>query len=194
MTPVHYQIKGSLDEILAHLDREKITPWLLNFKRRVNIDDCRGGRITVGGDIEFSGSVRDVYWAFIGPCVEDVIRKVLFESDALGRQYSHHVARIGLDETGVLLKEFVNRVFQRMVDVDRRLRGKGYPNRVEPYDTSDRVAALHRLIDERVVAVKEQYPSGIRSFVHYCERHPVLVGSVLVPVILALIAMILKDK
>ena len=47
MTPVYYQIHNHLDREYKALDRDKITYWLFHFKNGIDIDDCRGGRISL---------------------------------------------------------------------------------------------------------------------------------------------------
>jgi len=53
-------------------------------------------------------------------------------------------------ETGELLKVLVRKVYNDMADVDRRLRGRGYPRNVVKKDVRGKVEPFLSLIDERV--------------------------------------------
>lgn len=181
MTPVYYQIHNHLDREYKALDRDKITYWLFHFKNGIDIDDCRGGRITLGGDIEFEGQPRQIYWSFITPCLQDIVHDVLRQAEDQGRRYPPEVAREALDEAADLLKSFIVKVYDRMVDIDRRMRGKGHPKNVEPYDPSEKVSALHASIDEQVAAFKGQIavPTWLQQLSAKLEQHRILVTIVI---------------
>ena len=104
---------------------------------------------------------------------------MLAEVEDAGKEYGPEVARQGVDEAAALLKQFVAKVYRRMVDVDRRLRGQGYPQNVEPYDASAKVADMGRHIDERAQAIRDQIkvPRWFGGVAATVERHPVLVGA-----------------
>lgn len=159
VTPVHFEMKHRLDAVYVQLDRDKITHWLMNFKTGLDIDDCRGGKITMGGG-EFAGQPQEIFWSFIIPCLEDIIGDTLNAADEYGRKYPPDTTRQGLDETSELLKAFVNRVAKRMVDIDRRLRGKGFPMQVIPHDPSAMTSRLNQLIDARTASLNEYHISS----------------------------------
>lgn len=181
MTPIYYQIHNLLDREYKALDRDKITHWLMRFKMGVDIDDCRGGRITLGGNIEFEGQPREIYWSFITPCLQDIVHDVLRQAEDQGRRYPPEVAREALDEAADLLKSFITKVYDRMVNIDRTMRGKGYPENVEPYDPSQKVSALHANIDEQVAAFKGQIalPTWLQQLSAKLEQHRILVTIVI---------------
>jgi hypothetical protein len=54
-----------------------------------------------------------------------------------------------LSEANKMLEMRTEKIFIRMVDVDRRLRGKGYPNSVEAYDSSEELSEVLNFLDER---------------------------------------------
>lgn len=177
MTPVYYQIHNHLDREYKALDRDKITHWLMRFKKGLDIDDCRGGRITLGGNIEFEGQPREIYWSFITPCLQDIVHDVLWQAEDQGRRYPPEVAREALDEATDLLKSFIVKVYDRMVDIDRRMRGKGHPQSVNPHDPSQAVSALHAHIDEQFSAFKKQIavPTRLQRLSAKLDEHRILV-------------------
>ena len=100
----------------------------------------------------------------------------------------------GMDESAVLLKAFVAKVYARMADIDRRLRGRGDPKSVEPYDPSTKIAEMDRHIEERARAIKDHIDvaSWFRRFVATVERHRVVVGTV-VAVAIAVVGWVLAS-
>lgn len=163
----------------------------MQFHRELKIEGCRGEQIHYSG-IEFSGSPRQVFWTFIRPCLEDVVGAVLAEAEEAGKKYTPEMARQGMDESAVLLKAFVAKVYTRMADIDRRLRGRGDPKSVEPYDPSTKIAEMDQHIEERAQAIKDhiEVPSWFRRFVATVERHRVIVGTV-VAVAIAVVGWVL---
>lgn len=177
---VYFAIKHRLDAEFLKLDRDKITHWLMRISsgRPTDIDDCRGGRITTGGNVKFDGTIRHVYWTFITPCLADIVEETLTAADEIGRKHSPALALKGLDEAAALLKEFGRRTFRRMVEVDRALRGAGYPERVDPYDARPQIAGFEQLVDARCQALKELLPTGFAAIIGRIEGSKLLLALV----------------
>jgi hypothetical protein len=57
-----------------------------------------------------------------------------------------------MEETASLLKAGINGIYQRMSDIDQRLRGKGYPNSVPKYDARTERARSEAFVEERLSA------------------------------------------
>lgn len=188
-SPSYHSIRLLLEAKFTTLEREKIVHWLLHFRNEgVNIDDCRGRTITTGGAIEFEGSARNVFWSFIKPCLQDVIEEVAMLADTRARDLAPRDARIALGEVRELLKAFIDKVYLRMSDVDRAMRGGGSPNSVPAFDPRDLISDLHLEIDERVDALLRHYPIGWNRVKAYVSKNPYgVVVSLIVPFVLAVL-------
>ncbi len=57
-----------------------------------------------------------------------------------------------LPEVQGLLSAGFRKVYARMADVDRRLRGKGFPDNVEPKSIEREIQAMEQFLDERIRA------------------------------------------
>jgi len=68
-----------------------------------------------------------------------------------------------LEETASLLKAGIERVYHRMSDIDRRLRGKGYPNSVSKYNPEAEIAFSEAFVDERMSAELALTPTKERT-------------------------------
>lgn len=158
-SPAYTFIKERLEGDLAQILTEKVDCWFqLSSERGVSIEIPGGGAINLGG-VEFSGSARDVFW---GPFMFKVLSSLISHTFEFTRNFcSEHQIDSGqpLEETSMCLQLVCSRVYNRMVDVDRRLRGKGDPRSVPKYDASGheskiREFTFERLDAERVIGVK----------------------------------------
>lgn len=78
-----------------------------------------------------------------------------------------------LKETSDLLKKLVLKAYNSMADVDQRLRGNGYPNKVNKKDVSIKISLMTKIIDERVKSELSIWknPSKLTKIYH---NHPFL--------------------
>lgn len=152
----------------------------MQFHKELKVEGCRGEKIHYSG-IEFSGSPREVFWTFMRPCLEDVVAAALAEAEEAGKKYTPEVAREGMDESAALLKALVVKVYTRMADIDRRLRGKGDPRSVKPYDPTGKITEMEQHIEERARVIKDhiEVPTRVQAAVGTLEKHPVTVGLVI---------------
>jgi hypothetical protein len=93
-----------------------------------------------------------VFWTrYIEPflealCVSEIAEAVSMAAD---RQVD---AKLLLPEVQGLLMAGFRRVYARMAEVDRRLRGKGFPETVRPRSIDSEVIAMDAFLDERIRA------------------------------------------
>jgi hypothetical protein len=200
MTPIGHQLQNFIDAEWKKLERDKITHWQMNFRRGLNIDDGRGGKITLGGDMAFEGTPRKIFWQSIDPHLDDTVTTALRMAHDLGRQFANDVAVKGMEDTRLLLHGLVNRTFGRMVEVDRAMRGKGYPDNVAAYDASGPMATWIGQIDQRHSAYISAYEAAnvttkqtkVAKFMQWCDQHRVEAIVTLTGAILGLVVVILE--
>jgi len=87
-------------------------------------------------------------------CLETVAVEVLDKTADMCKGASLEPASY-LEEAAELLKELVRKVYTRMAEIDRGLRGRGYPNKVEPKDISPEIQRAESMIDAELRAKKE---------------------------------------
>lgn len=100
--------------------------------------------------IGFEGSPRTVFWGrYIDPFLEALaIEEIDFAiSSAKKRRVD---ATLLLPEVQGLLIAAVQKILDAMADIDRRLRGKGYPESVPLRSVEGEVSKLRAFIDERI--------------------------------------------
>jgi hypothetical protein len=194
MTPVGHQLQHFIDAEWKKLEREKITHWLMRFRHGVDIDDGRGGRITTGGDMAFEGTPRDVFWRSIDPHLDDLVNAALRKAHEEGKQFADPIPAHGVEDARLLLHGLINRTFNRMVEVDRALRSKGYPRGVPAYDASGHVERWHNAINDRCAAYLAAYnaakPKGIARLTYWLDRNKITAVAAAITAISALLGVI----
>tara|TARA_R110000868_G_scaffold44407_2_gene148370 strand:+ start:769 stop:1368 length:600 start_codon:yes stop_codon:yes gene_type:complete len=130
-SPYVVKIQKDLDDDFERLKREDLTPWaFFNAGNALVLTNRRGIRVSYEG-VEFEGSPQTVFWGhFHLPVLEDVIRDHFERILVLcieGRFYNGQA----LEEVSEHLQARVSRYLDDMAEIDRRIRGKGFPNNVD---------------------------------------------------------------
>lgn len=151
-TPLYPIIEKIVDDAWVKLDREQITPWaFMNAGPKFAVSDFYGKTISYQG-ILFEGSPRQVFWSrYIEPFLEDLAVKVVAETLRLTTEKKQD-PRLCLPEAAGLLKSVARRAFERMADIDRRLRGRGFPQNVPLRSIASELGAVEAFIDRRVAS------------------------------------------
>jgi hypothetical protein len=154
-TPLYEKTKQKIEDFYIDIDRNKLTPWsFLRTGKMREIKDYYDRSIRYQG-VEFEGSPRIVFWeGFIEPFLEHGIIDIL-------EQVSEEAQRKNLDpeacinEAVSLLYGRISKVYSRMAEIDQKLRGKGYPNKVKRRDVSQRIKKMHDYLREQQNAITE---------------------------------------
>lgn len=153
-SPAYSFIKERVEFEFERLKRERVTPWAFFLTDKgVRLTDFFGKQVNyTGGGLQFDGSPREYFWnGFIQPFLNDVVSRSFSETEEFCSKKGLDW-RLPLEETALFLKVGVNGVYQRMSDIDQRLRGKGYPNSLPKYDPSGKLAVSNAFIEERLSA------------------------------------------
>jgi hypothetical protein len=149
-TPVHSITSKLVRDEWEKLQRIQITPWaLLNSGKPMSVLRFDGSEIRCEG-VTFDGSPRVIFWGrYIEPFIEDISFRVIDQTLALCKE-KRQDARPALAETGELLKQLVRDAYNRMAEIDQRLRGKGYPQTVARRNVEPEIAAMSSFIEARL--------------------------------------------
>lgn len=138
-----------------------VTKWaFLTAGPKFEIERFDGTKISYQG-VAFSGSPVEVFWrGFIEPYIEDESVRILEQAGVLATE-CEIPPELVVNEARCLMQVVVRRVYDKMADVDRILRGDGI-NFPEKKDVSSRIAAMSAYIDSEaeIVVLKA---SKIRS-------------------------------
>ena len=170
---VQKRIADEIEKIITH----QVTPWVfLKTTAGLNVKKFDGKEIRYGG-IEFSGSARDVFWGrYIEPFLEHAASATIEYVIGMCSE-THSKLEPALVDTYKLLTAGVRAVYEEMVDVDRRLRGAGEPDKVRPQNIEHLVHGMEQFIENRIAAeIKMRSRSPVTAWLQrWYKRNQVLV-------------------
>jgi hypothetical protein len=146
----HPELIFAIETAFAKLEREKVNPWMLLPSNKMQpIEDFHGKVIQYTG-VKFEGSPAELFWNdFIEPFLEALIGwgfKLAFD------HAKEHKLNAGscINVAQQALQNGVSKIYDRMQDIDRRLRGSGYPNTVPMHD----ILAAKRTMFKKITEYK----------------------------------------
>jgi hypothetical protein len=176
-TNIYPIINKFINDEWEKLRRDQIDPW--NFMLSENGFRCKnfyGKQIQYQG-VRFEGSPRIVFWGrYIEPFLEDISFRAIDKTIHLCID-KNVILKEPLLETAELLKLLVRKTYNLMADVDRRLRGSGYPDSIGKQDVVGEIAVMDRFIEDRVKSEIAMYKPPAKSIKFYHE-HPFLFWSI----------------
>lgn len=149
-SPAFSIIKQKLEREFRVLEEKQVTPWaFLNASKPFRVEKFDGGFITCQG-IKFAGSSRDVFWgSYIRLFLEDIVDRAFSETRAFCIE--HDISRrMPLEETSSQLQRGCSRVYNRMADIDQRLRGEGFPDSVSKKDVFHEIDRMRDFVFARL--------------------------------------------
>lgn len=174
-----------IDEDFDKFDREKLTPWLSIRSSGFAIKRPDGSNGWSYSMVDFEGNPRDQFWGnFIKTHLMDVIDRSFEKTRDLCERYKKD-CREPFRATSNLQQRWLSRALARMVEIDRRLRGKGFPGNISTYHPQEEEKYLTKIIEERFSA--EVTP--LNPILEWLKNHPY---SAFVSLGLTVLALILK--
>lgn len=151
-TPLYPTFEKRVNDAVKQLIRQQVTPWVfLTTGRPLNVSTFDGRQIHYE-DVAFEGSPREVFWGrYIEPFLEDLTISEIAEAVSMARDRGVD-GRLLLPELRMLLSTGYRKVYMRMADVDRRLLGKGCPDRVGLKSIEPETHLMGQFLDERIRA------------------------------------------
>jgi hypothetical protein len=163
------------------LERNQITPWaFLNAGPPMKVKDYHGGEISYQG-IGFEGSPRQVFWArYIEPFLEDITFRAVDFAVVMSAEKKVDSCK-PLSEVQGLLVSYTSKIYSRMAEIDRRLLGRGFPEKVPLRSTVNEQRAMEQLINTRVAAEMRMVPSPSsrwKSANQWVKDHPIATSGI----------------
>lgn len=184
-TPLYPTFRKRVDDAVERIIKQQVTPWsFLTAGPPFRITMFDGKQIAYEG-VGFEGSPREVFWSrYIEPFLEDLCISEIGAAVALAKE-GRVDAQLLLPEVHKLLSAGCRRAYVSMADVDRRLRGKGFPEKVELKSIDQEVSVMAQFIDERVRAELAMWKRKSRVELWY-EENKFLVWAIGIVVSIAL--------
>jgi hypothetical protein len=157
MTPFELTVQSELDVEWQRFNNEWLFPWHnLNIEGRiVDVPNFQGtSRITIGGCL-FQGQQQDIYWQAIGRYLNQKIHEVFRRWDTETSSYPSKLRSGSLDGVDHLLKRFVAKIVTLANDTALRLKARGYPQNVTPYNST----GYHSAANVEIIRLVEAHKS-----------------------------------
>lgn len=149
-TPLDPISRKRIEDATERIIRDQVTPWVfLNAGHPFKIKQFSGREISYQG-IGFEGSPRTVYWGrYIDPFLEAIAIEEIDFAVSSAKERKVDATRF-LPEVQSLLIAAVQKIFQEMAEIDRRLLAKGYPESMPLRSVEGEVSQLREFIEERI--------------------------------------------
>ncbi len=136
-TQLYARTKRRIDDLYNEIYNEKLKPWIfINTGKPLRVEKHDGTLIQYQG-CAFGTTESAVFWGdnFIPSIIENAIVKA-FDQTIEECRKNNIDPKPYIDETNSFLVGLIDKVYNRMADIDQRLRGKGYPKNVQRKDIS----------------------------------------------------------
>lgn len=135
-------VQKRLKDEFQKLINDQVTPWVfMRTSAGLTLKKFDGKQINYSG-IEFSGSPEQVFWSgYIEPFLEHISFRAIEDAVERCKTQKTKLQPVLKDVQELLRLGFIN-VYAQMADVDRRLRGKGYPNKVRLRNTDTYITRM----------------------------------------------------
>lgn len=151
-SPLYPTFRKRVDDATEQIIKQQVTPWsFLTAGPPFRVKMFDGKQIAYEG-VGFEGSPRTVFWSrYIEPFLEDLCVSEIEAAVTMAKERGVDARQL-LPELQNQLSAGCRRVYASMADVDRRLRGKGFPDKVALKSVDSEVATIVQFIEERVRA------------------------------------------
>lgn len=156
-TPLYPTFRKRVVDAFEQLLKQQVTPWFfMKAGPPFRIKSFDGRQIAYQG-VGFEGSPREVFWSrYIEPFLEQLCISEIEAAVSMAREKGVD-ARLLLPELQGLLSDGIKKVYREMADVDRTLRGKGYPNSVALRSIEVEIQRMDKFLNERIMAEIEMW-------------------------------------
>ena len=162
-TPFFPKRTLSITVAYDRLERALFGRWtLFDSGKGITVTTCEGKKDHFTGDTEYVGAAQEIFWGgFFEP---DFKRVITEQTDQTVKDCEIHpeLAQAILNETADLLRKFSRRVYERVAEVDQRIRGQGDPNIAQRRTVEDRIKTLNAEIDVFTEAARKLLNPSLR--------------------------------
>ncbi len=137
LTPFELLLRRELEGEFVRMANEWFFRWYsINIQgMSVDVDNFYGGRIRTGG-VVFRGQIQQIYWQSVDRYLVELVHEKFRRWQDAVDNYPSEFRGPSLKRMTDQLRGFVARICQHAVETDRRLRGGGRPEDVQPYSAS----------------------------------------------------------
>ncbi len=158
-TPLYPTFRKRIEDAILALDKNQVTPWaFLNSGKPFQVKTCDNTLISYQG-IAFEGSPETVFWSrYIEPFLEKLCMEEISAAVTMAKERGVDGVELLSEVQSLFLGGFA-KVYARMAAIDRRLRGRGFPEKTQPRSTAAEQAKMSAFLQEYIDAEKTMWVS-----------------------------------
>jgi len=162
-SPICPIVEQFVNDEYQRLENAQITPWAFFNGNGLRVNDFYGKPIAYSG-IRFSGSPVLVFWnGYIEPFLKDISFRAIDLSMRVAADRKIPLRQPLLEVQGQLYS-LCRRAFDRMANIDQRLRKAGVLDQVPLRRTEKELARMLQFIDKRIDAELRAIPAAASRF------------------------------
>jgi len=175
-TPLYPTFQKRISDSFDQLIKNQVTPWVfLNTGKPMRVKTHDNRPISYEG-VGFEGSPEQVFWSrYIDPFMEEIC--ICEINDAIKMSTERNVdAKLLLPEVEGLLLSGVTRTFHEMSQIDQRLKGKGFPEKVHAHPIENEVQIMKNFIEVRIKSELDMWQPKSK-FESWYERNKFIIWA-----------------
>lgn len=156
-TPLSPRFQKRINDSFEQVIKNQVTPWVfLNSGKPFKIE-AHGKRQISHEGISFEGSPERIFWSsYIEPFIEEIVINELDSAVKMAKEREVDLA-ILLPEIEMLLTTGISKTFSAMADIDRRLKGKGYPEKIQLRSVENEISRMDKFVAIRIQAERDMW-------------------------------------
>ncbi|MCP4703975.1 MAG: hypothetical protein GY865_05140 [candidate division Zixibacteria bacterium] len=177
-------IQEKLDSDFEGLHKRVIS-WLMFFASNKGEIEMHDGKTIKPCNIEFDGSIREIYWQnFIQPFLKESITNTFEKTREFANQYNIDTKAM-LHEAYETLEIKIRDIFRHMIETDQKIRGKGSPTSVDRYNPKREIYQIISFLEIRYAAELAIMPKPKNKLELFYERQKFYIWAI--PIITGII-------
>ncbi len=176
-SPLNEIIKTDVEEATQSLIVNTIEPWLFFKSHGVNIKKADGRSLSVSG-IPYKDSAVVAFWEGFADAHINKQSRELIETTRLRAIERNIPLETALQDCLRHLKNMIVTIFEKMADVDQKLRGEGIPNSVSKKSIQQYIdrnySIIKSLVDAEISCV--QFRNNNQTWLKALELKPNIFG------------------
>ncbi len=145
---IRVKMCDDISEEFKRLLKKQVEPWVFYNSKGAHVKKFDGEEISMSG-CEYNDQSKMVFFNYIKPFVEDVIKRKIEETVELAKDKKVSLSMV-LGSTEANLSGGIDTVYRKMQEIDRRLRGGGDPKSVPMRDVSLEIKTMDEFLDRQI--------------------------------------------
>lgn len=152
---IRAKMSDIISEEFKRLIKKQVTPWSFYNSKGVRVKKFDGEDILMSGS-KYNDQTKMVFFSHIESYIEGTIKRMIEKTAELAKDKNVPISMV-LSSTEVNLSGGIDTIYHKIQQVDRRLRGGGYPESIPKRDVSFEVKKMNDFLDRQIKIAEDLY-------------------------------------